>query len=540
MQLLRDCALVFSCLAALAVLPSAASGQTACHLLDSSTAIPAGFGAAYNLLSSDKEVLAEVHCGPGSEATLSVGSGQSSLHIYRTAYEWTGSDWRELALSGGTSAGNWFIGSAAANLVRSEAELTQDNFVVIWTCLPDGNRWKCGCRDTSCTENQWQLQAFKYEPTSEGGDTEVSGDFPAVRDCSGAKKLNASPSNFASVLSGAGACAVITLSPGQYPNTTMKNGRGITLRCSATAVVNQRGNGNGCKLKSLILESSDDVIVDSINFAGGELRIATSAKNILITNSYFGEPSGISGITTFPGRDIKNLQIIGNTIWNSKEQIFGGGNQGWSMDYGIKLAHKGDVLIDANQLIGKHNHSISLKRQVTYAEIINNRFINCGGICIEIGQEQSFIENGKIVAWTVGEAHIRSNLFENVVRNGIVARDVASVHIEDNVFKNAGNHAVMYWPLWRKAGVCNMGLCNSLNFLSTPNADPLITQIINNTFAGSNGMLFEGRGKKNDTVIFSGNTGSFSCRRIPMDSETASVHGNEETTDPPRVVGRPC
>ena len=147
-----------------ALVPSTASAQSPCHLLTSADPIPQNFGAAYNLFSPTKELLLRVDCGPASTATLQVGHGEDRLYIYKTAYEWTGSSWRKLALSGQNLVGDWYLGSAATNLIPSEAQLAEENYVVAYTCLRSGSEWKCGCRDTSCSRNHWQLQAFTYAP----------------------------------------------------------------------------------------------------------------------------------------------------------------------------------------------------------------------------------------------------------------------------------------------------------------------------------------------------------------------------------------
>ena len=172
---LKNHLLVLFCLLAFALVPSTASAQSPCHLLTSADPIPEDFGAAYNLFSPTKELLLEVDCGPASDITLQVGQGEDSLYIYKTAYEWTGSSWRKLALSGQEVVGDWYLGSAATNLTPSEAQLAEDNFVVAYTCVRDGSRWKCGCRDASCSTSHWQLQAFTYASGSADGGPDDDG-----------------------------------------------------------------------------------------------------------------------------------------------------------------------------------------------------------------------------------------------------------------------------------------------------------------------------------------------------------------------------
>jgi hypothetical protein len=143
--------------------PSPSPGSTShpCHLLTSAQSVPDGHGAAYNVFSVAKELLLEVECGSSSNATLTVGNGQNTTYIYRVAYEWINGAWKEIALSGPErAASDWYVGTATANLMRSQAQLAGDNFVVAYTCLWQNNAWKCGCRDSSCSQAYWQLQAF--------------------------------------------------------------------------------------------------------------------------------------------------------------------------------------------------------------------------------------------------------------------------------------------------------------------------------------------------------------------------------------------
>jgi hypothetical protein len=122
--------LVLCALSWFALVPLAATAQPSCNLLTSADPVPPVFGAAYNVLTLERELLLSVQCGPAADAMLVAGNGQDTLYIYKTAYEWTGSQWRKVTLSGHNRAGDWYIGSATANLMRSETHLLED------TCSP--------------------------------------------------------------------------------------------------------------------------------------------------------------------------------------------------------------------------------------------------------------------------------------------------------------------------------------------------------------------------------------------------------------------
>jgi hypothetical protein len=133
--------------------------STCTNLWDSSSAIPSGFGASYNLFSSLKEMLLQVYCGSGG-ATVSVGNGSNWEYIYKTGYTWNGSSWSPFNYSGSLSSdGNWILGSASHDLAGFD--LTQKQSVLAYICQWDGSSWHCGCRDASCTTNYWNLQQFK-------------------------------------------------------------------------------------------------------------------------------------------------------------------------------------------------------------------------------------------------------------------------------------------------------------------------------------------------------------------------------------------
>ncbi len=152
---------------------SAAHAQTACHLLDSTDPIPSGYGAAYDVFSSQKRLMLAASCS-GSGAAISAGNGSAAQYVYRYGYEWRGDQWRRIELRGSNPAGDaWFTGQAGATLARTAAELGNDNWFVAHVCTWTGTAWKCGCRDQTCATSYWQIQGFKAAaaapPPSSGG-----------------------------------------------------------------------------------------------------------------------------------------------------------------------------------------------------------------------------------------------------------------------------------------------------------------------------------------------------------------------------------
>lgn len=136
------------------------TNNNACHLLQPSSNIPAGFGVPWNTQSAAGDLLISVACSSQS-ATVTVGSGGNIEYIYASGYEYKNNGWQPISFTGNNQQGGWLVGEGTATLQKTQAELSQNNFVVAYICLWDGSVWKCGCRDKACTQNLWQVQVFK-------------------------------------------------------------------------------------------------------------------------------------------------------------------------------------------------------------------------------------------------------------------------------------------------------------------------------------------------------------------------------------------
>ena len=136
--------------------------NTCPNLWNSTLAVPASFGASFNWFSSAKELLVSVFCS-GSSATVNIGNGSNTQYIYKTGHTWASNQWTAFNYSGNKmdSGGNWFIGSANHSL--GTLDLTQKQSVLAYICDWNGSAWKCGCSDTACTTNYWNLQQFKKQ-----------------------------------------------------------------------------------------------------------------------------------------------------------------------------------------------------------------------------------------------------------------------------------------------------------------------------------------------------------------------------------------
>lgn len=130
-----------------------------------------GYGAAWNTLTLTRELLVQATDCTTSTATIQVGSGNAAQYIYNKGYYWTGSTWRQYTLTAAATVqdGTWYTGKASGNI-----ELPQTvTYVVGYVCQMSNAGWKCGCRNSTCSNPYWQLQAlrhrFTYTPPT-GGD----------------------------------------------------------------------------------------------------------------------------------------------------------------------------------------------------------------------------------------------------------------------------------------------------------------------------------------------------------------------------------
>jgi hypothetical protein len=139
----------------------------------SSVAAPTGYGASYDLFSSQHELEVVVDCS-GSAPVFKVGSGSSSQYVYNKGYLYQSSSWQSINLtSSATLISNaWYTGTAQATLTNTNP--TSWIYVVGYVCYWNGTAWQCGCANTACTTSYWQLQAFENQ-TSAGGGTSNGG-----------------------------------------------------------------------------------------------------------------------------------------------------------------------------------------------------------------------------------------------------------------------------------------------------------------------------------------------------------------------------
>jgi hypothetical protein len=139
--------------------PTSTPTSSSCqNLWNSTLAVPTGFGASFNLFSSAKELLINVLCSNSSE-TVSVGNSSQTEYIYNQGYYWSGTSWTPYTYSCSNLVSNsWCVGNAQTSL---SLDPTTKQSVLAYICDWNGTSWNCGCHDSTCSTNYWNLQQFK-------------------------------------------------------------------------------------------------------------------------------------------------------------------------------------------------------------------------------------------------------------------------------------------------------------------------------------------------------------------------------------------
>lgn len=148
------------------LLPDEIKNHAHCHTLNSSFRVPQGFGAAYDVTTRTKDVIMRAFCEE-DKAEVVIGERSNVMYVYKTGYYWDApeEEWRSFSLRGPDRVSSWFRGYGKATIDKTVAEMEDDNYVLGYTCKWNGAEWKCGCRDSACDKQFWQLQIYQYEET---------------------------------------------------------------------------------------------------------------------------------------------------------------------------------------------------------------------------------------------------------------------------------------------------------------------------------------------------------------------------------------
>jgi len=129
-----------------------------CNLYNANSAIPTGYGVPWNIRVSSSPLLLSAHCQSNS-VQLNVGTGDQNHYVYNQGYAYQNGAWQPFTLQGNLAQGSsaWLVGDGSYTLNNPPSGITYwVGYVCQWS--PGLSQWHCGCRDSACTQNYWQLQ----------------------------------------------------------------------------------------------------------------------------------------------------------------------------------------------------------------------------------------------------------------------------------------------------------------------------------------------------------------------------------------------
>jgi hypothetical protein len=151
--------------------PRADAAGACQQFYDATVAVPAGWGAAYDLFHAQHAPLASVDCTVAPTPLLVGQPNDSTVYVYQTAYI-SASDasgaWTPVALSAAQppSPGGWLQVPATAPLNLTSGQLNANwNYVAFLTARWNGAKWLIGCSDAVCATSNWSLQAITRQTT---------------------------------------------------------------------------------------------------------------------------------------------------------------------------------------------------------------------------------------------------------------------------------------------------------------------------------------------------------------------------------------
>jgi acyl-CoA thioesterase-1 len=158
--------------------PTPSSGS--CHLYDSTVVVPTDFAAAYNPLSTQRELLLRTVCNtPNQTVNFTVGNGSELQFIWDKVYFFRDGAWQEFDLDPGNSKTipKWIIGQGSKSIRLRSNKMEQYNHLAAYVCTYQNERWNCGCHDQACLTPYWNLQSFQMNVPVASACTDTDGDY---------------------------------------------------------------------------------------------------------------------------------------------------------------------------------------------------------------------------------------------------------------------------------------------------------------------------------------------------------------------------
>ena len=154
-----------------------AAAPVDCNFYNNTKAIPDGFGAAYNTVSSARELVLDIACDRAErEARVEITANGQYVYVFNTAHTATpgSAAWTPVTLNGTSvldpetnEPTNWLDKTGEATISHTTGEIDEDLYLISYVCVWDGNNWECGCNgNSSCSPGQWRLQRYNFPPES--------------------------------------------------------------------------------------------------------------------------------------------------------------------------------------------------------------------------------------------------------------------------------------------------------------------------------------------------------------------------------------
>jgi parallel beta-helix repeat protein len=144
--------------------PTPTPGPIACSQYTPSSTIPTGYASPFDVVTSPSTNLMNVTCDVSS-AKINLGKGDPLQYIYNQGYLFKtgGTAWSPVPYTSTEQliANAWYPKSATTNISLTSTELANPSYALAYICSWIGSGWKCGCRDSACTQSYWQIQSFK-------------------------------------------------------------------------------------------------------------------------------------------------------------------------------------------------------------------------------------------------------------------------------------------------------------------------------------------------------------------------------------------
>jgi hypothetical protein len=122
------------------------------------------YGAPFDAFQTSTNLM-NANCSSSDPHTIQATLGQmgdTTRIVYTKGYYYTGSAWTQYSgTCTGALNGEWCQGSVSATITNpniSTASASAAAYFVGMTCSVQSGGWKCGCRDTTCSNFYWQIQ----------------------------------------------------------------------------------------------------------------------------------------------------------------------------------------------------------------------------------------------------------------------------------------------------------------------------------------------------------------------------------------------